>query len=171
MKLKIASWWVNSVSGTSDALGGTVGYRASLRKGFPRGIDLGVQAGSVLGEDFWSVEVRSPLLRGGLGRPSVGARVVWSQLAGGPVDLDVLTAQVGASKSFKLLTPYATAGMRWIAADASEAGDGTPVDLEVDSTTFSASAGVQVNLRPLGLLLELRHASSTAVFLGTGFGF
>ena len=34
-----------------------------------------------------------------------------------------------------------------------------------------ASAGVQVNLRPLGLLLELRHASSTAVFLGTGFGF
>jgi hypothetical protein len=166
-----ASWWAHSLGGMSDTLGGIGGYRASIRKGLPKGLDVGAQVGSVAGEDFWSAEVRYALLRGGAARPAVGVRGVWSQLAGGPMDLSVFTAQVTASKGFGPFTPYASAGMRWVTADARAHGDDVSVRYDYDSSTFSASAGVHLKMRPLGVRLEVRKATELAAFFGLGVGF
>jgi hypothetical protein len=166
-----AEWWRRSVRGSSDLLDGSVGYRAALRKGLPGNFDIGLQAGSILGADYYSAELRRALVAGGVGRPSIGARVVWTRLAEGPLDLELATAHVTLSKGLKILAPYAAVGLRWVRADASlEEGD-LGFGVEVDESVLVGSAGIRLNITPLNLNFELRHAAATAFFASAGFGF
>ncbi len=164
-----AGWWRHGLGGASESLGGLVGGRVVLRKGLGFGIDVGGQVGSVAGETFWSGEVRKALLAGGAIEPAVGASLAWSRLDAGDLSMDVGTLRVTASKGFAILTPYATAGVRRLSADA-RWGD-PAVSRSLDKTTFLAGAGVQVNLMPLAVRFELRRGETTVVFAGAGLRF
>ncbi len=166
---KDADWWRHGLGGASESLGGLVGARVVLRKGLGFGIDVGGQVGSVAGEMFWTGEVRKALLAGGVIEPAVGVGASWSRLDAGDLSLDVASLRLTASKGFTIFTPYATAGVSRLSADA-RWGD-PAVSHSLDKTTFLAGAGVQVNLMPLALRVELRHGESTVVFAGAGLHF
>jgi len=164
-----AEWWQNAVSEGSELLDGVDGYHVLARKGLPAGFDVGAQYGSVLGEDYWSAEVRYALIDGGLAEPALGVRGAWSELAGGPVDLKVLTGQVMLSKGFTVLTPYAAAGVRWIDADARVETDPVSLRFESSNDTFVFNAGLHISLPPFGLRFEARRGYQTALFFSAGF--
>ena len=165
-----APWWRLSLGGTSATLGGLGGARVGVRKGLPFGIDVGAQAGSVVGEGFWSAELRKALVDGGALTPSVGVRGAWSRLATGPVDLDVFDIGITVSKRFVALVPYASAGVRSVRADAVW-GDPIPVSDHVSRTTASITGGVHITLPPIGLRIELRRATATAAVVSAGIHF
>ncbi len=165
-----AGWWRHSLSGVSASLGGLSGVRAGVRKGLPGGVDVGLAGGSVAGETFFSAEARMQLVSPDVIRPAVGARVVWSELTSGPVDLTVYSAGLTASKGFPLLTPYASLGLRRVEGEASW-GDPESVRHDVASTTLTAAAGIAFSLPPLGLRVELRRGRATAGFVGLGLRF
>jgi hypothetical protein len=164
-----AAWWRNSITGGSEVLDGMEGYHVLARKGLPRGLDVGAQYGSLMGEDYWGLELRAAMLRGGPAEPALGVRAAWSQLAGGPLDLQVATAQATLSKGFAIFTPYVAAGMRWIDADASVHTEPASIHLDADSDAFVVNAGVHVDLPPFGVRIEARRGHATAVFVSAGF--
>jgi hypothetical protein len=167
-----SSWWQRSMPGYDGFLGtGLGGYRASALKGLPRGIDVGGQIGSVAGVDFWSIEVRKALLRGGPATPAVGLRLSWSTLAEGPLDLDVVTAQAMISKGLTILTPYAAAGYRQVRATASWIEPFFPVSYDVDSNCFVANAGLHISLPPIAIRVEARRGTTTSAFVSAGIRF
>lgn len=164
-----AEWWEQTVSEGSELVDGVDGYHAFARKGLPAGFDVGAQFGSVLGEDFWSAEVRYAVIDGGLAAPALGVRGAWSELAGGPVDLQVLTAQATLSKGFTVLTPYVAAGVRWTDTEATVQEELFSLRLESSSETFVFNAGVHISLPPVGLRVEARRGHQTALLVSAGF--
>jgi hypothetical protein len=167
-----SSWWQSSMPGYDGFLGtGLGGYRASALKGLPRGIDLGGHVGSVAGADFWAVEIRKALLRGGPATPAVGLRLSWSTLAEGPLDLDVVTAQAMISKGFTILTPYAAAGYRQVRAEVRLLEPFSAISYDVDSNCFVANAGLHISLPPIAIRVEARRGATTSAFVGAGIRF
>lgn len=164
-----AGWWRHGLGGASESLGGLVGGRLVVRKGLGFGIDVGGQVGSIAGETFWTGELRKALLAGGAIEPAVGVSAAWSRLDAGDLSMDVASLRLTASKGFAVFTPYATAGIRRLSADARW---GEPaVTHSLDDTTFLAGAGLQVNLMPLTVRFELRHGETSVIFAGAGLHF
>jgi hypothetical protein len=159
-------WW-GYVDGST--LGGTLyGQRVIVRKGLPLNLDVGVQAGQVLGERFWGGEVRWGLLEGGAVSPAVALRATYSRLAGSGVDVDATEAQLVISKGFLIVTPYAGMGFRRVSAGASF-GDPAPVRHTVDADRWVGTVGARVTLLPfVHLVGEFRQGSSRSFYLGLG---
>jgi len=165
-----AAWWHHSMSGLSETFGGLGSGAVMARVGLPWGVDVGGQIGLVAGETFWSAEVRKSLLvEDGL-KPSIGVTAAWSAMAGGPVDLGVAALDLGISKRFAVLTPYATVGYRWRDGEATWNGPDAPIHGSVDGGSAHVAAGVHLTLPVLGLRFELRHGDVTAAYLGIGLG-
>jgi hypothetical protein len=163
-----AHWW-HEVDG-STAGGVFYGQRVIVRKGLPFHLDVGVQAGQVLGERFWGGEVRWALLEGGTVSPAVALRGTYSRLAGSGVDADVAEGQLVVSKGFVVVTPYAAIGFRRVTA-AATFGQPTPVHASVDANRWVGTVGARVSLLPvLHLVGELRQGADRSVYVGVGVG-
>lgn len=162
-------WWQAGVDGSApgDVL---PGYRIVARKGLPARFDVGVQGGRVLGERFWSAEVRWALLAGGVVEPGACVRVVYSRLEGAPLDLEVKEVQVALSKGLAVVTPFAAIGYRRVES-AAWLGDEVLLLHEFDDSRITGEAGVRFNLLPFRIVAEVRQGASLGYFAGVGVGF
>lgn len=94
--------------------------KVHVHKGLPGGVDLGAFYASVPDPKFnvWGAEARYALIDGGVATPAVGLRGTYSQLTGiDQLSLNTKGLELGISKGFALLTPYAGVGRIWTTAD------------------------------------------------------
>ena len=143
--------------------------RAHVQKGFIFGLDVGASIGAIpqAGASVIGAEIRYALIQGGIATPAVGIKASYAQLLG--VDDYSLRSgglEVGISKGFLFLTPYASIGIVRTNADAGDLNGlsdetynqnkfvvgatfnlGVALTLEVDRTggfrTYSAKAGIR----------------------------
>ncbi|MFH1177383.1 MAG: hypothetical protein V1750_08245 [Acidobacteriota bacterium] len=161
-------WWRHGVAG-SAAGGLLLGPRLVARKGLPARLDLGAQAGKMLGEEFIGAELRWAILDGGMISPAVALRASYSRLSGAPFDLEVAEAQLVISKGMPLLTPYAAVGYRGVEASAFF-GDPAPRDHRVRAERVTGAAGFRLSLLPFKLVAEARQGARMSYFVGIGAG-
>ncbi len=142
------------------------------RKGLPFGVDLGLSYTSVPDSNVSIVggEVRKSLIDGSMALPAVSLSLHTSRLAGVD-DLDIKTygVDVGVSKGFAMLTPYASIGQLWI--EGSENVSLLNLLAYDDSMTRSL-IGVRVGFMPmmsLTLQADFAEANSYNVKLGVDF--
>jgi hypothetical protein len=161
-------WW-HDVDGAR--VGGVFyGQRLIVRKGLPARLDVGVQAGQVLGERFWGGEVRWALLEGGAVSPAAALRATYSRLASTGLNVDVSEAQLVVSKGFLVVTPYAGIGYRRVSAGATF-GDPVAARHSVDADRWVGTVGARVTLVPLlHLVGEFRQGANRSLYLGVGVG-
>ncbi|MFK8083550.1 MAG: hypothetical protein AB8B97_24985 [Granulosicoccus sp.] len=87
--------------------------RVHVQKGLPFGLDIGAMASAVPDTDITLIgaELRYAIIDGGILTPSVGIRATHSRLLGiDALDLNNSAIELGISKGFLMLTPYAGAG-------------------------------------------------------------
>ena len=141
--------------------------RVHVQKGLPFNIDVGAMLGAALGTGgtLLGAEVRYALLEGGVATPAISVRGSYSSLQGADeLDASNYGLEVGISKGFLMLTPYAGVGVVRTEASAPEnpelddasvnqrklfaglnvnlgANLGAEIDRTGDVTTFSAKLG------------------------------
>lgn len=139
----------------------------SIHKGLLLGFDIGASVGAVPGTDatVLGAELRYAIVKGGVASPAVGLRASYSQVQGvDDFSLDNAALELGISKGFLFLTPYAGVGVvrtnidaEDITSLASDSDDqrkvfvgatinlGVAITLEAERTgdfrTYSAKAG------------------------------
>jgi len=142
-----------------------------LHKGLPGGIDVGAFVGSAADSnvEVWGAELRYALVRGGVAVPAVGLRLGYSELGGvEQLDLSATSVELGVSKGFALLTPYAGVGRVWVESRPDPA---TSLGTE-DFSETKLFAGANLNLALINLALEwdrVGEVSSYSVKLGWRF--
>lgn len=145
--------------------------KVHLHKGLPAGIDVGVFWATALDTniDLWGAELRYTLLEGGVAAPAVGLRVAYSELSGvEQLDLNTKSVELGVSKGFALLTPYAGVGRVWVESTPDPA---TTLQTE-DFSEAKYFIGANLNLVAANLALEwdrVGETSSTSLKLGFRF--
>jgi len=90
--------------------------KVHLHKGLPAGFDLGAfyASASDTNINIWGVELRYALIAGGVATPAVGLRGTYSRLSGvDQLSLNTKGLELGISKGFAFLTPYAGIGRIW----------------------------------------------------------
>lgn len=104
-----------------------------VHKGLPAGFDVGAfyATASDTNIDLWGAELRYALIDGGVVTPAVGLRGTYSKLSGvDQLDLNTKGLELGISKGFAFVTPYAGIGRIWT--------ESTPVGVNnVSSEKFS----------------------------------
>lgn len=117
-KLQNQAAWDRASSGTAPR---TVYVpKLHVHKGLPAGFDIGAFYSTVPSTniDLWGAELRYALIQGGPAIPAVGLRGTYSRLSG-VEQLDFITrgVELGISKGFALVTPYAGIGRVWIESE------------------------------------------------------
>jgi len=146
--------------------------RLIARKGLPFGIDLGVAYTSVPGSNVSIIggEVRKALIEGSTVLPALSLSLHASRLEGVD-DLDVNTygIDVGVSKGFAMLTPYASIGQLWIEGRENS----SLLNLRAYNNSMTRSIiGVRIGFMPmmsLTLQADFAEANSYNVKLGVDF--
>lgn len=161
-----SDWWRHGVEG-SPTLGLMPASRLVVRKGLPARVDVGVQAGQVLGQSFWGVEGRWALSAGGIMLPAVSLRASHARLAGAPLDTEVTEAGLAVSKGLANITPYAAAAYRWTRADGRWGLDDEIVGMHRKDRVVM-TVGVRVSLGPVFLAAEGFQGSRRGVLAGVG---
>ena len=90
--------------------------KVHLHKGLPAGFDLGAfyASASNTNLNIWGAELRYALIAGGVATPAVGLRGTYSRLSGvNQLTLNTKGLELGISKGFAFLTPYAGIGRIW----------------------------------------------------------
>jgi len=122
--------------------------RLLVRKGLPFGIDIGASYAAVPGSNIKNLggEVRWAFLEGSTVTPAVAVIGHASKLSGVPdFDLSTYGVDVGISKGFPVLTPYAAVGQIWYKGSQSVTGL-TFQDRDTSETRYYA--GVQFGFLP-----------------------
>lgn len=87
-----------------------------LHTGLPADFDLGVFYATAPDTNInaWGAELRYALVAGGVATPAVGLRGTYSKLSGvDQISLNTKGIELGISKGFAILTPYAGIGRIW----------------------------------------------------------
>lgn len=90
--------------------------KVHLHKGLPAGFDLGAFYATASDSNIsvWGAELRYALIAGGVATPAVGLRGTYSRLSGvNQLSLNTKGLELGVSKGFAFLTPYAGIGRIW----------------------------------------------------------
>lgn len=93
--------------------------KVHIHKGLPAGFDVGAFYSSVTDTNIniWGAEIRYALVRGSTTVPAVGLRGTYSKITGvDQLDLDTKSVEIGVSKGFTVITPYAGIGRVWTEA-------------------------------------------------------
>lgn len=117
-KLRHSDTWDRASSGNTPA---TVYVpKLHVHKGLPAGFDLGAFYAAVPGTniDLWGAELRYALIPGGVATPAVGLRGTYSRVSGvEQLDFATRGIDLGISKGFTLVTPYAGIGRVWVKSE------------------------------------------------------
>jgi len=162
------AWWDHGVDGDTTA-GVFYGTRLVARKGLPAGLDVGVQVGKVMGEQFWGADLKWAFLHGGAISPALALRASYSRLEGDALDVEVAEAQAVVSKGFAMLTPYAAVGYRRVEGNGAP-GDGSVVLAVGAEERMTGAVGVRLTLLPVRVVAEVRQGWERGVFVGLGVG-
>lgn len=140
-----------------------------IHKGLPAGIDIGAFYASAADSniDLWGAEIRYALIEGGPVTPAVGVRATYSELSGvDQLEFSTKGIELGISKGFTFLTPYAGVGRVWT--------DSNPVNVPgLQSEDFSESkvyVGANINFIAANLALEADRVGDTVSY-SAKFGF
>ena len=168
-KLAHDAAWNAASSGGSP---GTVYIpKVHLHKGLPAGFDVGAFYATATDTniDSWGAELRYALIDGGVIAPAVGLRGTYSKLSGvDQLDLNTKGLELGISKGFAFITPYAGVGRVWT--------ESTPVGVNnVSSEKFTASktyVGANINFGFGNIALESDKTGDTkSLSVKLGFRF
>jgi len=144
--------------------------RLMARKGLPLGIDIGLSRISVPGSNVVvnGFELRKAILEGSTVSPAVSVLAHSSKMTGvKDVDLSSYGLDVGVSKGFAMLTPYAGVGKVWVK------GSDTANVLADRSTSVTRSyAGVRFGFMPLmNMVIQADFAEVNSYSLRLKIGF
>ena len=117
-KLQNQAAWDRASSGTAPH---TVYVpKLHVHKGLPAGFDIGAFYSTVPSSNInlWGAELRYALIQGGPATPAVGLRGTYSRLSGvEQLDFTTRGVELGISKGFAFVTPYAGIGRVWIESE------------------------------------------------------
>ncbi len=145
--------------------------RLIARKGLPFGIDIGAVYTAVPGSNVTIVggEIRKALIEGSTISPAVSLSLHASSLSGvDDLELKTYGVDVGVSKGFAMLTPYASIGQLWV--DGSE---NTPLNLQsYNDSMIRSHAGLRIGFLPvMSLTLQADFAKVNSYNIKLGFDF
>jgi len=145
--------------------------RVMARKGLPFGFDIGASIISVPGSNVsvTGLEVRKAILEGSMATPALTVIAHGSKLSG-VSDLNMTTygIDVGISKGFAMLTPYAGAGQVWIKG-SEKSGLGLS---DRNSSSSRSYVGIKVGFLPFMNLVaqaDVAKVNSYSLRLNVGF--
>ncbi len=143
-----------------------------LHKGLPFGIDVGLMMASVPNSNIRlsGAEVRYALVEGSTVSPAVAVRATYSKLDGvDQLDMSTTGLELGISKGFTMVTPYAGIGQNWVKSNPK--GTASALDSE-NYTQTKTYVGVNVNLGLMNLAFEAdRTGDSNSYSAKFGFRF
>ena len=144
--------------------------RLMARKGLPLGIDIGLSRIDVPGSNIavTGFELRKAILEGSTVTPAVSVLAHSSKLSGvSDVDLSTYGIDVGISKGFAMLTPYAGAGQVWI-----KGSDNTNTLSDRSSSVTRSYAGVRIGFLPfMNMVVQADFAEVNSYSLRLNVGF
>lgn len=142
-----------------------------IHKGLPAGIDVGAFYAAIpdTNIDVWGAEIRYALVDGGVATPAVGLRGTYSKMSGvDQLALNTKSLELGISKGFTVVTPYAGVGRVWTDAEPA-AGTGRAPESLADTKLY---AGASFNLLLGNFALEAdRTGEVTSYSVKVGFRF
>lgn len=145
--------------------------RLHARKGLPQGFDIGVTYSQGSNNDIGALggEVRKSLVDGSAIAPVVTISGHYSTLVGvDDIDLTTYGVDLGISKGFLMLTPFAGIGQFWY-----DGSDNTELDLSSrDSSQTRSYLGVRMGLLPFMSVTaqaDFSEISSYSLRLNLGF--
>ncbi len=145
--------------------------RVMARKGLPFGFDIGASIISVPGSNVsvTGIEVRKAILEGSMATPAVTVLAHGSKLSGvSDVDITTYGIDVGISKGFAMLTPYAGAGQVWV-----KGSEKSGLNLADRSNSETRSyVGIKVGFLPFMNLVaqaDVANVNSYSLRLNVGF--
>lgn len=145
--------------------------RLLARKGLPFGFDIGLSRIGVPGSNIAvnGFEVRKAILEGSTVTPAVSVLAHGSKLTGvSDLDLSTYGVDVGISKGFAMLTPYAGVGQVWI-----KGTDNTGFGFSDRKTNVTRSyAGIKIGFLPfMNLVVQADFADVNSYSLRLNVGF
>lgn len=146
-------------------------------KGLPWGIDFGLDYSSVMNSNIetWGGKLSYALIEGGALYPSVSINGNYTQTSGlSAVDFKSMGAEIGVSKGFANLTPYAALGMtNGELKSLIDNTGGAGVKLNSESVSMMKYAiGVNINLLTMDVLVGYNQIGEVPSYsLKAGFRF
>ncbi|MFQ5470340.1 MAG: hypothetical protein ACE5EH_08535 [Gammaproteobacteria bacterium] len=145
--------------------------RLMVRKGLPFGVDVGASYVKVPGSNIANIggEVRKSILEGSTLTPAVSITGHASRLSGvDDINLSTYGLDVGISKGFANLTPYAGVGQMWFKGKE-EAGIGLS---DQDASETRSYIGLRVGILPILNVVgqaDFANVNSYSLRLNLGF--
>ncbi|MEA3404706.1 MAG: hypothetical protein U9R28_03085 [Pseudomonadota bacterium] len=132
-------------------------YSIHANKGLPGGIDLAFNY-NVIGDSdstSWSGEVKYALIEGGTAKPAVAVSGHYSQASGiEALDFSSFGIDLGVSKGFANLTPYAGVGYVIAEIDPTIENTDTSVNLSTQNVGLvTFNAGMNINFLVMDILV------------------
>jgi hypothetical protein len=142
-----------------------------LHKGLPAGFDLGAfyATSPDTNINVWGAELRYALIAGGAATPAVGLRGTYSKLSGvDQISLNTKGVELGISKGFGFLTPYAGIGRIW--TESAPVGPAIATAEKFADTKIYLGANINFGLGNVALEADkIGDTRSTSVKLGFRF--
>jgi hypothetical protein len=142
--------------------------RVGVRKGFPRGIDLGVALGRAGDVDLVDAELEWAILRGGAAKPALGVRLAAGRAKDDVYELDRWSAELVLSKGFGPVTPFVSAGVVRCEADFRPTSGAA---FGVNETHEVLAAGLTLSLLLPRLTVSVEEAGELQFAVRASFGF
>jgi hypothetical protein len=142
--------------------------RVGVRKGFPRGIDLGVALGRAGDVDLIDAELEWAILRGGVAQPALGVRLAAGRAKDDVYELKRWSAELVLSKGFGPVTPFVSAGVVRAEADFQPA---TGPAFGANETHEVLAAGVTLSLLLPRLTFSVEQAGELQFAVRAAIGF
>lgn len=169
-----ASYWVKSVDDDILVDGRLLVPRLVVSKGLGSA-SLTASYGAVGDSDAHVLggSIELPLIRGGIARPAVAVRGVYSDLRGvAEADLTAYGAQILIGKGIGPVTPYAGWGRMWVTSEARiDVPLSDPIFLESDLEQDLVTVGAKLDLLLLKFVVEGARAEDWRYSARVGFGF
>lgn len=142
--------------------------RVGVRKGFPRGVDLGVALGRAGHVDLVDAELEWAILRGGVAQPALGVRLAAGRAKDDVYELNRWSAELVLSKGFGPVTPFVSAGV--VRAEADFQPTAGPA-FGVNETHEVLAAGVTLSLLLPRLTFSVEAAGELQFAVRAAIGF
>jgi len=143
-------------------------YSFHANKGLPGGIDIAFNYNMIGDSDAssWSGELKYALIEGGTAQPAVAISGHYSKASGiEALDFSSFGVDLGISKGFANLTPYAGVGYVIAEIDPTVENTNTTVDLSTKNIGLvSFNAGININFLVMDLLIGYNQIGDLSTY-------